>query len=345
LLPLAPALERAIAVAACGGHHLLLLGPRGTGKSHALEWLIALQPPLEHQTALENRLVSELAPPRGRLTENRGAGSGLSDERSRPVRRVGIQAKAPALIGSATARGILPGEFSRAHGGVLIADEFPEWARDAREALREPLERGRVTLTRVQGAEELPAGFVFAANGNLCPCGGWPRDSAPTAITQKDATLRPRVCRCSEPARQSYLERISGPILDRIDLVVRVNAELPMARSQKGKRAETKERPTVPEESALTELRDRVLQARERLLRTWGELPGRLNGSRAEELLERHPHWRPLLETPPLASLRSRHKRLRVALSLAAWDGKTLPEKAHFLEAALLRPESAGLGF
>jgi len=209
LLALPPSLERTIGIAASGSHHILLLGPRGTGKSHALEWLIRLQPELSARTLVENALVTELA---------QGISQTSDSSPLLPVRRIGAQVRPAALIGAANSFFVRPGEFSLAHGGLLIADEFPEWPRDSREVLREPLENGVVTLTRASGSMQVPARFNFAANGNLCPCGGWP-SHFPIPQEYRVSGRRPPRCKCGKAARDHYLARISGPVLDRIDLV------------------------------------------------------------------------------------------------------------------------------
>ncbi|MEO7162564.1 MAG: magnesium chelatase domain-containing protein, partial [Bdellovibrionia bacterium] len=130
LLPLAPSLERMIGVAAAGCHHTLLLGPKGTGKSHAIEWLIALKPPLSPTERLRQALIIDLENSTGSIPFESQA-----ETEARSVRRVSSQVRPGALVGSATAKVIRPGAFSLAHGGLLVADEFPEWHRDSREAL------------------------------------------------------------------------------------------------------------------------------------------------------------------------------------------------------------------
>jgi magnesium chelatase family protein len=184
------------------------------------------------------------------------------------------------------------------------------------------MERGKVTLTRRDGRIELSARFVLAANGNLCPCGGWPPETCPPAAGEP---LVP--CRCSPTARTQYLNRLSGPVLDRIDLVCRLG--MPPAGPVSAE----------PETAAPERLRAAVSRARAELVCRYGGLPGRLEPARLEELLRDRRDWardRALLEA---RSLRSRHKILRVALTLAAWDGLVEPGSAHFAEAALYRPE------
>src|SRR5690606_16401341 len=100
----------------------------------------------------------------------------------------------------------------------LIADEWPEWNRDTRESFREPLEQGKVTLTRTRGQFEFPARFVLAATGNFCPCGGWPADLPLPAQTDQ----KPLKCKCPPHQKELYQNRLTGPLLDRIDIVTRI---------------------------------------------------------------------------------------------------------------------------
>jgi len=300
LLPLSRDLLKVIALACASSHHLMLLGPKGSGKSHALEWLSALIPKTDRQTKLMQIFLSEM---RNKKTENLSA-----------VRRVGSQVKASSLLGSFHSGTLNPGEFSLAHGGVLLADEFPEWSRDSREALREPLERGWVTLTRVQGSIELPARFIFAANGNLCPCGG---------VYSEHIEKHQTPCRCLPHHRQKYIGRISGPILDRIDLVYRM-------RNQPS-------REHVKEARSYLEIRTQVQSLRDKQMERFKMPIGALQGSDLEEILNHHPQLQNLLDHCDSTSLRDRHKTFRLAMSLALWDKKEWPEKIHFVEARLLR--------
>lgn len=313
LLPLSPSLERSICVAALGAHHLLLLGPKGTGKSQAAEWLIALQPESSERMKIRHLLMLELAQARA------------TTDLATPVRRVSPGVRAGALIGTYTSGEVRPGEFSLAHGGILIADEFPEWPRDSREALREPLERGTITFTRSKASVEFPARFSLAANGNLCPCGGWPPEFPIPLEHEREKIPR---CRCSHSKRTQYLARLSGPILDRVDLVLLVT------------NSSTRDRKTA---SPFDLLRNRVLSARRLAKEAWDEIPGLLLPHQLEGFLLEHPEWVETLDRLQLTSLRSRHKVLRVALSLSAWDQTPEPKLGHFLEASCYRPERFGL--
>jgi magnesium chelatase family protein len=312
LLQLPPFLERVVGVSVSGLHHILLLGPRGVGKTQALDWLIALYPSCEPADLLQQSLLRELSKME-------------SSQSISTLRRVGSSVRASALMGGASAATIRPGEFSLAHGGILLADELPEWSRDSREAFREPLERGKVTLVRAQvGSIELSARFLLAATGNLCPCGGWPVE-----LPLPSKTSVPK-CRCSLTARKNYLNRLSGPILDRIDLVVRVAPSVPRGENR----------------TSYTRLLEKVNSTRKRLIELWGKPPGLLTGNELEAIIQQNTTtqkatttMKSALEGYTFESLRTRHKVTRVALTLAAWDQAPLPSQVHFSEAMQYRSE------
>lgn len=312
LLPLHPSMERLLGVAAAGAHHLLLLGPRGTGKSHALDWLVALQPHLSPDLRLQNALIAELGtiPPK------------------EPIRRLSVHTRPSALLGGASPGRIRPGEVSLAHGGLLVADEFLEWPRDSREGLREPLEKGTVTLTRVHGCLELPARFTLAASGNLCPCGGWPQ-KIPYPRDLSHRQKKPPRCICRPKDRHRYLSRLSGPILDRVDLVSIVLSAADRKIDLKPQQA--------------MKLRDKVQTVRENAICRWKAPAGQIPSFDLEALLNSNPEWTKSLDAIEHQSLRARHKVARIALTLSLWDGAQEPTRTHFLEASFYRPESHGL--
>jgi magnesium chelatase family protein len=338
LLPLRGSLKRTIAIAATGRHHLLLLGPRGVGKTHASEWLLALQPRAEARTSLERAWLAELSSEQ----------TVLPSESSAPVRRIGSQARPPALLGhcSIASDTIRPGEFSLAHGGVLVADEIPEWHRDTRELLREPLESGRVTLNRARGVAELPARFQLVATGNLCPCGGWPSTLTRTAGGDDSGEHAPS-CRCSPNRQGQYLERLSGPVLDRTDIVSIVGKSAPLRALGTGAASPARQSDGLERLDfrvrEYAELREQVEHARTRCLSRYSKLPSALSSQELEELLSEHPSWKKALGRVLVRGLRSRHKALRVALTLAAWDDAPEPLSAHFVEASFFRPERLGI--
>lgn len=321
-MPLPPALERVIAVAAFGLHHVLILGPKGIGKSHALEWLIAVRSGSSHSLSLKAAFLEE-------LRTASGSSPGRDQILAVPVRRVGPQVRAGALVGTVTSCGVQAGEFALADGGLLIADELPEWSRDAREALREPLERGKVSVNRVHGAVEMSARFQLAANGNLCPCGGLPSEFLGSGQDfQKSAKYSSSLCRCSERIKRNYLARLSGPVLDRIDLLFLHHGGRAPAIS------------LCSERRSLSELKEKVDRCFEKSSVRWGVPAANLLSGDLEKMLTEHPRWLENLQQIPVTSLRARHKILRVALSLSLWDGNEEPSLAHFFEASCYRPES-----
>lgn len=189
--------KRAMLVAAAGGHHCLLMGPPGSGKTMAAQRLPSILPPLTQTESLDTTKIHSIG---GEIRPGRGL------MRSRPFRAPHHNASLPGLIGGGTTP--RPGEISLAHNGVLFLDEAPEFPRQLLETLRQPLEDGVVTISRASGSETFPARVQLVMSMNLCPCGrrGDPR----------------RVCRCSERQVSSYTGKISGPLLDRIDLHVEV---------------------------------------------------------------------------------------------------------------------------
>jgi magnesium chelatase family protein len=187
----------ALAAAAAGGHSILFVGPPGAGKSMLARRLPRLLPPLQIEERLEITRVLSAA---GRWP------GGLA--RERPFRAPHHTTSYAGLVGGGPAA--TPGEITLAHGGVLFLDEFPEFRRDVLEALREPIESGSITISRATQRVDLPARFQLVAAMNPCPCGyrGHPRVP----------------CRCPPTAVERYRGRVSGPLLDRIDLVVEVAA-------------------------------------------------------------------------------------------------------------------------
>ena len=224
------AVKRALEIAAAGGHNVLLSGPPGSGKSMAAKRFSTILPPLSDSERLEViRVWSAI-----------GRGQEAVERAERPFRAPHHNSSANAMAGGSGAAGRLPvpGEITLAHRGVLFLDEFPEFRRDVLETLRQPLEDGRVTISRVAGQVTYPARFQLIAAMNPCKCGWY-------------GTER---CTCTKATVQQYLHRLSGPLLDRIDLQVAVQPVEYAALAARGKASE--------EHSA--DIRARVLAARER---------------------------------------------------------------------------------
>ena len=298
--------RRALEIAAAGGHNLLLIGTAGSGKTMLARCLPGILPRMTEREALETTVIHSVTD---------GFSGGLMQQR--PFSAPHHTTSAAALIGGG--RFALPGEISKAHNGVLFLDELPEFPRPVLEALRQPMEDGEVTVARVNARCVYPARFQLVCAMNPCPCGNY--------------GSRTRRCRCSPHEVQRYLSRISGPLLDRIDMVVEMDAVPP----------EEVFADAAPAESSAA-VRERVEKARAVQNARYGSLGfscnARLPAGRLELLCGATEPARALLMQCMKSlglSMRAYTRVLRVARTIADLAGSVRVEEEHIAEAVSYR--------
>jgi len=305
-----PQARRALEVAAAGGHHLLLIGTPGCGKTLLASRLPGILPDATELEALETATVASCT----------GGGIDTARWRQRPYRSPHHTASAVSLVGGGSFP--RPGEISLAHNGVLFLDELPEWSRHALEVLREPLESGQVIVARASRSEAFPARFQLVAAMNPCPC-GWAGD-------------RSGRCRCAVDGIQRYRGRVSGPLLDRIDLHVEVPRLEPH---------ELRDDTPCGEDSST--VRARVVAAREVQLRRSEKANAQLQPGELAQHCRLSTADRQLLEDAVerlQLSARSMHRILRVARTVADLQGSEEIRTAHVAEAIGYRQLDRGGG-
>ena len=293
--------KRAMEIAAAGGHSLLFMGPPGSGKSMLAQRFAGLLPPMTVEESLQSAAVASLG---GRFA--------LALWATRPTCSPHHTASAVALVGGGSPP--RPGEISLAHHGVLFLDELPEFPRAALEALREPLETGTITIARAARRAEFPARFQLIAAMNPCPCGFL------------GSSLR--ACRCSPDQVARYQGKLSGPLLDRIDLHIDVPA-LPAAELLQANPGE-----------ATASIRERCALARERAVARQGKANQALQGQDIDRhilLDDAATKFLNVAATRLGWSARSTHRALKVARTIADLAGAQSTQVSHVAEAMQYR--------
>lgn len=282
--------KRALEIAAAGGHSVLMVGTPGAGKSMLAQRFAGLLPPMNTEEALDCAAVLGLG---GYAGSSAGDTSQVLQQwGQRPTRSPHHTATAPALVGGGVPP--RPGEISLSHNGVLFLDELPEFPRSALEALREPLESGKVSIVRATQRAEFPAKFQLVAAMNPCPCG-----YLGSAV---------KACRCTPDQVARYQGKLSGPLLDRIDLHIEVGA-MPSS-----------ELVNAPAGEASEHIRERVNQARERAVQRQNKANHALGSSEIDAHCQLDPSAIKFLNTTAARlgwSGRSTHRVMKIARTIA----------------------------
>lgn len=303
--------KRALIIAAAGGHNLLFYGPPGTGKTMLASRISGILPPLSKAQALQTAKVASISN-QGFNPENWGIP---------PFQSPHHTASAAALVGGGS--NPMPGEISLAHNGVLFLDELPEFSRHVLEVLREPMESGRIVISRATRSAEFPARFQLITSLNPCPCGYFGDSS--------------RDCHCSPGQIQHYRNKISGPLLDRIDLQV----EVPRVSHQQLRNTAV----SKPQNQAV---RRQVINSRKR---QWQRNNGKHNAilsvKEIEQTIVLKNHLLDFLEQvceQLKLSARAYHRIIKVARTIADLDNQDQIQQTHITEAISYRSFDRGIG-